>query len=76
MLDGTEIEFALEGPWPVDLDGVRYQRVALTFIDPSVGGSGYVPRIAEDFHQVARHAIDHLDHPNCGTACYRCLKTY
>ena len=76
MLDGTEIEFELEGPWQVDLNGMRYQRVALTFIDPSVGGSGYIPRIAEDLHEVARHAIDHLDHPNCETACYRCLKSY
>lgn len=76
MLDGPEIEFELEGPWTVDLNGMRYQRVALTFIDPSVGGSGYIPRIAEDFHLVAQHAIEHLDHPNCETACYRCLKSY
>jgi hypothetical protein len=33
-------------------------------------------RIASEFHQVAKTAIAHLDHPNCETACYRCLKSY
>ena len=43
---------------------------------PSLGGSGYLPRIAEDFHRVAQRTIEHLDHEDCETACYRCLKTY
>lgn len=76
MLDGPEIEFELEGPWPVNDSGMRYQRASLTFIDPSVGGSGYLPRIAAELHLVAQQAIAHLDHPNCETACYRCLKSY
>jgi hypothetical protein len=25
---------------------------------------------------VARRALEHLDHPKCETACYRCLKSY
>ena len=43
---------------------------------PSLGGSGYLPRIAEQFHAVAARAIEHLDHSDCETACYRCLKSY
>lgn len=76
MLDGSEIDFEFEGAWPAELDGVKYKRVSLSFIDPSLGGSGYLRRIASEFHLVAQKALDHLDHPNCETACYRCLKTY
>jgi hypothetical protein len=50
--------------------------VSLTFIDPSLGGTGYLEHAAEDFHLIARSALDHLDHPGCDTACYRCLKSY
>ena len=42
----------------------------------SRGGSGYLPRVAEGFHHVAKRAIEHLDHRDCETACYRCLKSY
>jgi replicative superfamily II helicase len=76
MLDGPEIEFELEGPWKVSNDGVPHTGAALTFVDPGLGGSGYLKRIAEEFHVVARRAADHLDHPNCDVACYRCLKSY
>ena len=50
--------------------------MSLTFVDPSVGGSGYLARVARDFHLIAQRALQHLDHPNCETACYRCLKSY
>ena len=50
--------------------------LSLAFIDPSLGGSGYLPRIAEQFQAVAARAIEHLEHPGCETACYRCLKSY
>jgi len=77
MLDGSEIEFEFEGSWKVEQDGKRYRSVSLTFIDPSLGGSGYLRRIATQFDLVARNALEHLDHdPTCVTACYRCLKTY
>ena len=33
-------------------------------------------RNKEDFHYIARRALEHLDHENCETACYRCLKSY
>jgi hypothetical protein len=75
LLDGNEIEFEPEGPWQEATD-VSFQRIALTFVDPSIGGSGYIPRIAREFHLVARRALEHLNHPNCDTACYRCLKSY
>lgn len=76
LLDGSEIEFEPEGPWQEATDSGSFQRVSLTFVDPSVGGSGYMSRIARDFHLIARRAIQHLEHPNCDTACYRCLKSY
>jgi hypothetical protein len=41
-----------------------------------VGGSGYIARIAREFNLVAQRALQHLNHPNCETACYRCLKSY
>jgi hypothetical protein len=50
--------------------------MSLAFVDPSLGGTGYLRRIAEEFDQVAQTAVEHLDHPNCETACYRCLKSY
>ena len=53
-----------------------FLKTSLTFIDPSLGGSGYLPRIAREMNLVAHRALEHLDHPNCETACYRCLKSY
>ena len=76
MLDGSEIEFELEGPWRVNPNDPNLNYIALSFVDPSIGGTGYLRRIAEQFQAVAAAAIDHLDHPACQTACYRCLKTY
>ena len=76
MLDGPEIEFLLEGPWSVTQGEHTFPQMALSFIDPSVGGSGYLQRVAEELHLVALRAIEHLDHPNCTSACYRCLKSY
>jgi hypothetical protein len=76
LLDGSEIEFEPEGPWQESSDAGSFQRVALTFVDPSVGGSGYIARMAREFHFVARRALDHLIHLNCETSCYRCLKSY
>lgn len=76
MLGAGELDFELEGPW-VCVDATsRYGMLSLAFIDPSLGGSGYLKRIAEQFHRVAERAKEHLDHPACETACYRCLKTY
>lgn len=76
MLDGSEIDFELEGPWGTGDSASRLGLVALTFIDPSLGGTGYLDRAAEDFHLIAQRALEHLEHPNCETACYRCLKSY
>ena len=72
VLDVSELEFELEGPWKLG----AHRQVSLAFIDPSLGGTGYLRRIADEFHQVARIAIEHLDHANCESACYRCLKSY
>jgi hypothetical protein len=76
LLDGSEIDFEPEGPWQESQDAGSFRRVSLTFVDPSVGGSGYIARIAREFHLIAQRALEHLNHPNCETACYRCLKSY
>ena len=76
MLGTRELDFELEGPWLSGEATGRYEMLSLAFIDPSLGGSGYLSRIAEKFHGVAGRAIEHLDHPDCETACYRCLKSY
>ena len=76
MLGANEIDFELEGPWARGEDDRRHNLLSVALIDPSLGGSGYLRRIAEDFHLVAQRAIEHLDHEDCETSCYRCLKTY
>jgi hypothetical protein len=67
-----ELQFEMEGPWKRD----DYRQVSLAFIDPSLGGTGYLRKIADEFVLAAARAIEHLDHPNCQVACYRCLKSY
>jgi hypothetical protein len=76
MLEGQEIEFELEGPWTGQYEQTSLNTAAIAFVDASLGGTGYLRRIGEEFHKVAERAIEHLDHPNCETACYRCLKAY
>ena len=76
MLDGSEIEFELEPMWHGRRGDGRCRLGALTFIDAAVGGSGFLDRCVDELHLVAQRAIDHLDHPKCTTACYRCLKSY
>jgi len=76
MLDGSEIEFNLEGPWSVSTPQGTLGHLSLTFIDPTVGGTGFLERAAGELHRVAQRAIEHLRHGQCETACYRCLKTY
>jgi hypothetical protein len=76
MLGSGELDFEIEGPWNTGDAPGRYGMVSLAFIDPSLGGSGYLERVAENLHLVAARAIDHLDHRDCETACYRCLKSY
>ena len=76
MLDANELDFELEGPWQTGEAIGRYGMLSLAFIDPSLGGTGYLSRIAEQFDAIAKQAIEHLDHPGCETACYRCLKSY
>jgi hypothetical protein len=76
MLGSGEVDFELEGPWNTGEAAGRYGMVSLAFIDPSLGGSGYLERLAENLHHLASRAIDHLDHRDCETACYRCLKSY
>lgn len=76
MLDGSEIEFEFEGPWLEKIGEDEVRKASLSFIDPSIGGTGFLKRVAEEFHLVAKHAINHLDHKDCQTACYRCLKSY
>ena len=76
MLDGSELDFNLEGPWEIGEGDTRCRVVAVTFVDPSLGGTGYLERVAAGFHVAAKHAQHHLEHGGCETACYRCLKSY
>lgn len=76
MLSQGEIDFELEGAWKTKNGDDEYQLLSLAFIDPTMGGSGYLERVGEELHLVAQRAIEHLDHKDCQTACYRCLKTY
>lgn len=76
MLDGPEVEFSLEPAWRVDQNGILRLRGALTFLDPALGGSGFLDRAARELNLVAARAIGHLDHADCESACYRCLKSY
>ena len=76
MLGANELDFELEGPWLRSQADRRYNLISLAFVDPSLGGSGYLRRIAEDFDKVAQRTIQHLDHADCEAACYRCLKSY
>jgi hypothetical protein len=75
-LSDGDLDFELEGAWAVSLDGQRCRQVALAFVDPNLGGSGYLSRIADAFDHVAKTAAEHLDHEGCQVACYRCLKAY
>ena len=78
MLEGPEIEFELESQWEEYGPTGKLKRGALTFVDATVGGSGFLDRAAKELHLVAERAIEHLDHGDstCDTACYRCLKSY
>lgn len=85
LLAGAERHFALspndlnalwEGTHEVKVGETVTKQGVLTFIDPNVGGSGYLRKFVEELPQVAHAALEHLDHEGCDTACYRCLKTY
>ncbi|MBE7558417.1 DEAD/DEAH box helicase [bacterium] len=76
MLDERELEFELEGPWVSTVREDQCNLLCVTFVDPNLGGSGYLERIAQQFNDVARSTLVHLDHRDCETACYRCLKAY
>jgi len=76
VLDDSELEFILEEPWKIVVDGAEARLISLTFVDPALGGAGFLPRAADQFDRVADAALEHLDHQDCETACYRCLKDY
>jgi Lhr-like helicase len=76
MLDGSEVEFILEPMWKVEEKGKSFAKGALLFLDDAVGGSGFLERAVRDFHHIAQRTIEHLDHRDCESACYRCLKSY
>lgn len=76
MLEGSEIEFDLEPIWEVKDNFGKRRLGALTFIDGAVGGSGFLEKAATELHIVAKRTIEHLEHSDCETACYRCLKSY
>ena len=85
LLVGTQRHFALspddlgvlwEGVHTVQHGEKSVQQGVITFLDYSIGGSGYLLKLVNELGGVARRALEHLNHENCETACYRCLKTY
>lgn len=75
-LDGSEVEYELEPTWDISRDGHTITRGSLLFLDGAVGGSGFLERAIGEFNAVAKAALNHLEHADCDTACYRCLKSY
>jgi hypothetical protein len=76
-LSPRDFEVLFEGTRQVPgADGGSFAQGILTFIDPNLGGSGYLERFAERLPDVAEAALHHLDHEDCEAACYRCLKSY
>src|SRR5512142_577827 len=86
LLAGAERLFALTSrDFEAQFEGMRtrpgpggdpVQEGILTFIDPNLGGSGYLERFAQRLPEVAAASLHHLDHEGCEAACYRCLKSY
>jgi hypothetical protein len=86
LLAGAERLFALSSrDFEVVFEAVRIvpgpngeptRQGILTFIDPNLGGSGYLEKFAAQLPEVAAGALHHLDHDDCEAACYRCLKSY
>jgi very-short-patch-repair endonuclease len=86
LLAGAERLFALSSrDFEVVFEAVRTvpgpngettRQGILTFIDPNLGGSGYLEKFAARLSEVAAGALHHLDHNDCEAACYRCLKSY
>lgn len=85
LLVGAQRHFALspddlgvlwEGVHTLETNGKKIQQGVLTFIDSRLGGSGYLRKLVTELSGVAQQALKHLDHDNCETACYRCLKNY
>ena len=48
----------------------------MLLIDPVLGGSGLLRRLAENLPAVAHAALEHLDGHECPNSCYRCLRSY
>ena len=76
-LTSRDFEVQFEGTRPMPAaDGTSFAQGILTFIDPNLGGSGYLERFAQRLPDVATASLKHLEHDGCETACYRCLKSY
>jgi len=75
-MDEGDLDFEFEDVWTVSTGEINFKQACLTFIDPNIGGSGYLSKIAEKFDRIAESAVEHLNHADCESACYRCLKTY
>ena len=54
----------------------REEPLDILLIDPVLGGSGLLQRLAENLPAVSRAALEHLDGHDCPNSCYRCLRSY
>jgi ATP-dependent helicase YprA (DUF1998 family) len=48
----------------------------IMLIDPVLGGSGLLRRLAEHLPAVAKAALEHLKGHDCPDSCYRCLRSF
>jgi ATP-dependent helicase YprA (DUF1998 family) len=76
-VDEDDIEaYVLTRTLPTADGPAQEEPLDLLLIDPVLGGSGLLKRLAEDLPAVARAALEHLDGHECPNSCYRCLRSY
>jgi ATP-dependent helicase YprA (DUF1998 family) len=75
-LADNDLDVLFEGARDVKRGERTFTQMVLTFVDPNIGGSGYLRRFVEELPEIALATLQHLDHPDCDSACYRCLKSY
>jgi hypothetical protein len=76
-IDEDDIEaYVLTRPSGGDGEPTIDEPLDILLIDPILGGSGLLRRLAESLPAVARAALEHLEGHDCPNSCYRCLRSY
>jgi hypothetical protein len=61
-LSPEDLSVLWEGAFDIKKDDRSITLGSITFIDPNIGGSGYLPKLAAELNEVAKVTIHHLDH--------------